>query len=380
MAGYLVRVVAGASAGAVAEIQGGAITVGRDPSCDLVINDATVSRLHLRIADNGHYATVQDLDSTNGTMVNGARAVYVVVSPGDAIRVGDSELALEVQSYSYAQPATAGYAPSQKSDRSWLVGFAAVIFIAALVAGGIALYSMLPASGDSEVSRGTGIVRMPDHPASAAAGPPDLSDMVDALSPSVVQIFTPSGVGSGFVVDERDRVITNAHVVKRLATVGVRSSDGKTYRGTVLGVDEVADLALIRLEQGAGLKPAPLGDSDSIRVGADVIAMGFPLSGKLGDSMTVTRGIVSAKRSSGRSVKLIQTDAAVNPGNSGGPLIGPDGRVVGINTEKLFTSEDGRPVEGISIAVAINDARDMFDSLARGGTQDSGYGFLGLLG
>ena len=186
----------------------------------------------------------------------------------------------------------------------------------------------------------------------------------------MVQIFTPFGVGTGFVVDEPDRVITNAHVVDRLTTVGVRSSDGHTHRGTVLGVDEVADLALIRLERGPNLKAAALGNSDSIRVGDEVIAMGFPMSNDLGNSMTVTRGIVSAKRSSG-SIRLLQTDSAINPGNSGGPLVGPDGRVVGINTEKLFTSEDGRPVEGISIAVSINDARDRFDSLARG---DSTFG------
>ena len=181
----------------------------------------------------------------------------------------------------------------------------------------------------------------------------------------MVQTITPFGVRTGFAVDESDRVITNAHVVDRLTTVSVRSSDGQTHRGTVLGVDEVADLALIRLERGPSLKAAALGDSDSIRVGDEVIAMGFPMSNDLGNSMTVTRGIVSAKRSSG-SIRLLQTDAAINPGNSGGPLIGPDGRVVGINTEKLLTSEDGRQVEGISIAVSINDARDRFDSLARG--------------
>ena len=195
---------------------------------------------------------------------------------------------------------------------------------------------------------------------------PTLSSIVEEMSPSVVQIVTPLGVGTGFIVDEYDRVITNAHVVGRQTTVEVRSSDGRTYEGKVLGVDENADLALISLGYAAILEPLTLGYSDQVRVGDEVIAMGFPLSDSLGDSLTITKGIVSAKRTSGAGLTLLQTDAAINPGNSGGPLIGRDGRAVGVSSNKLFTSDDGRPLEGISLAISINDVRARLQSLARG--------------
>ena len=198
------------------------------------------------------------------------------------------------------------------------------------------------------------------------ASTPTLASMVEDISPSVVQIITPDGNGSGFVINNDGLVVTNAHVVQGLSTVEVRFTGGRTYMGSVLGVDEVADVALLDVRAFRSLKPVTLGDSDEIMVGEDVIVMGFPLGDTLGASPTITRGIVSAKRPSRSDVTLLQTDAAINPGNSGGPLLGRDGRVVGVNTSKLFRADDGRPVEGIGLAVSINDVRDRLASLARG--------------
>ncbi len=198
---------------------------------------------------------------------------------------------------------------------------------------------------------------------------PTLSSMVEDISPSVVQIVTPSGTGSGFVVDADGLVLTNAHVVDSFSTVNVRFSSGRSRTGKVLGVDEVADLALIEisgiLRPFHRIYPVSLGDSDEIKVGEDVIAMGFPAVDTLGATPTITRGIISAKRPLGE-VTLLQTDAAINPGNSGGPLFRRDGQVIGVNTAKIFTSDDGRPLEGIGMAVSVNDVRDRLDSLARG--------------
>ena len=194
---------------------------------------------------------------------------------------------------------------------------------------------------------------------------PTLSSMVEEISPSVVQIITPTGIGSGFVIDSDGLIITNAHVVQGLSTVDVRFTGGRTYGGRVLGVDEVADIALLDLAVTRPLKPVTLGDSNEIMVGEDVVAMGFPLGDMLGVSPTITRGIVSAKRSISE-VTLLQTDAAINPGSSGGPLFGRNGQVVGVNTAKLFLSDDGMPLEGIGLAVSINDVRDRLDSLVRG--------------
>ena len=182
----------------------------------------------------------------------------------------------------------------------------------------------------------------------------------------MVQIITPDGNGSGFVIDADGLVLTNAHVVQGFSTVEVRLSGGRTYMGSVLGVDEVADVALLSIASFRSLKPVTLGDSDEIMVGEDVIVMGFPLGDTLGASPTITRWIISAKRPSESEITLLQTDAAINPGNSGGPLLARSGQVVGVNTSKLFRSDDGRPLEGIGLAVSINDVRNRLDSLAMG--------------
>lgn len=194
---------------------------------------------------------------------------------------------------------------------------------------------------------------------------PTLSSMVEEISPSLVQIITPDGIGSGFVIDSDGLVVTNAHVVQGLSTVEVRFTGGRAYGGRVLGVDEVADIALLDISVSRPLKAVALGDSNEIMVGEDVVAMGFPLGDMLGVSPTITRGIVSAKRSISE-VTLLQTDAAINPGSSGGPLFGRDGKVVGVNTSKLFRADDGRPLEGIGLAISINDVRERLTALERG--------------
>ena len=220
-------------------------------------------------------------------------------------------------------------------------------------------------------SHKTAVVPTPVNTAvPAPVSTPTLPSMVQDVIPGVVQIVTPSGTGSGFIIDADGLVVTNAHVVQGYGTVDVRLSGGETYEGEVLGVDEVADLALLDIRAFRDFEPVALGDSDSVAVGEDVIAMGFPLGGVtiMLDSPTITRGIVSAKRVSDSGIKLLQTDAAINPGSSGGPLIDREGRVVGVNTSKAFESGDGRPVEGIGLAVAINEVRDWLDILARGDT------------
>ncbi len=175
----------------------------------------------------------------------------------------------------------------------------------------------------------------------------------------MVQIVTPQGSGSGFVIDD-GRVLTNAHVVGKFATVKVRLPSGRTYTGEVLGVDEVADLALVHLlGYSADHEPLTLRNSAEVRVGEDVIAIGFPLKG----SPTITRGIISAKRSSESGIALLQTDAAINPGNSGGPLLDRNGYVIGVNTFKLSKTDDGRDMEGIGLAVSANEVRARLQSL-----------------
>ena len=184
-----------------------------------------------------------------------------------------------------------------------------------------------------------------------------------AVTPSLVQIVIGSSSGSGFIVDDDGLVVTNAHVVQDSKVVDVRLGGWQTYQGEVLGIDEVADLALLKIESERDFHPVTLGNSSAVSVGEDVVAMGFPLGEILQGSPTITRGILSAKRISEGGVILLQTDAAINPGNSGGPLVNRDGEVVGITTSKLFESEDGRPVEGIGLAVSVNELKERLDSL-----------------
>ena len=148
---------------------------------------------------------------------------------------------------------------------------------------------------------------------------PTLSKTVEAIKLSIAYIETPNGGGTGFIVDEDGLMVTNAHVVSDFLTVTVVFEDGNEYKGNVLGIDERADLAIVRLIADRKFSVMVMGNSDDVNIGDEVIALGFPLSYELGSTLTVTRGIISAKRSF-EGVERFQTDAALNPGNSGGPL------------------------------------------------------------
>ena len=193
---------------------------------------------------------------------------------------------------------------------------------------------------------------------------PTLAQTIERIERGLVYIKTPSGSGSGFIVEEDGLVVTNAHVVEDFETVSVVTADGAEYAGSVLGVDEIADLALVEVRAGRRFAAMGLGDSDGVQVGDDVIALGFPLRYELGSSLTVTRGIVSSKRMSD-GVEELQTDAAINPGNSGGPLVDRDGNVIGVNYAELPLS-DGSPVDNIGFSVAVNELKKRMDALAKG--------------
>ena len=199
-------------------------------------------------------------------------------------------------------------------------------------------------------------------PTATATPTPSVAALVKALEPGVVQILTSSGTGSGFVVSTNGLVVTNAHVVKRHETVEVRAADGQPYRGSVLGLDEGVDLALIQLKSYRNLQPVVLGDSDSVAVGDEVIAMGFPLGLQ---GTTITTGRVSRK-SIEDDYEYIQTDAAINPGNSGGPLFDRAGRVIGVNTSRPEFSSDGRQVQGIAFALSAKEVKKYQPALEAG--------------
>lgn len=174
------------------------------------------------------------------------------------------------------------------------------------------------------------------------------------------------GIGSGFIINEEGYILTNYHVVKGAQEISVTLSNDVTTTAQVVNYDENQDVAMIKITDENVEIPATveLGDSDALQPGEEVIAIGTPLSTEL--SSTVTKGIISAtSRSvaveSGVTMNLIQTDAAINAGNSGGPLVNTKGEVVGINSSKI----SGEAVEGIGFSIPINDIKDKIESLSK---------------
>ena len=176
-----------------------------------------------------------------------------------------------------------------------------------------------------------------------------VADVVENALPSVVHIIAGSGTGTGFIVDESGLVVTNKHVVDETSQVTLRLASGANFQGRVSERHPSLDLAYIEIDANRSFASIAIGDSEEIRVGETVIAIGFPLGRTLGLEPTVSVGIVSAKRGD-----RLQTDAALNPGNSGGPLLDTFGKVVGVVTSRLDTTVSGRTVSGISFAIPIN--------------------------
>jgi len=173
------------------------------------------------------------------------------------------------------------------------------------------------------------------------------------------------GVGSGFIIESNGLILTNAHVVEGATTIYVTFTDKREFKAKLLGLDKRTDVAVVKIE-ARDLPKLPLGDSSKVRVGEWVLAIGSPF----GLENTVTAGIVSAKsRDTGDYLPFIQTDVAVNPGNSGGPLLNTAGQAIGINSQ-IFSRSGG--YMGISFAIPIDEAMRVAEQLRTNGKMTRG--------
>ncbi|MGW1716681.1 S1C family serine protease [Streptomyces sp. NPDC002156] len=308
-------------------------------------------------------------------------------------------------------PAPEGEAPAPSSSRKKRAKgpfalLAAVAIVAAAIGGGTAYGIQELTNSDSAVtssSTSTNVV-----PSSAKG---TVSGVAAAVSPTIVEINATSNAGSstgsGVIITSDGEIITNNHVISGASSIKVSTSDGKTYTAQVVGTDSKKDLALIKLENASGLKTATLGDSAGVQVGDEVVAIGSP-EGLTG---TVTSGIVSALNrdvtvateesqsqdqqqqqgggsgggwpfefggqefngdtgSSTTTYKAIQTDASLNPGNSGGALIDMNGNIIGINSAMYSASSSSSDAgsAGLGFAIPINTVKSDLATLRSGST------------
>lgn len=205
-----------------------------------------------------------------------------------------------------------------------------------------------------------------------AGAPGSISDVAARVSPSIVGISNLNGSladqtrqessGSGVIVDKNGYIITNYHVVKGAEKLIITLVDGRQQEAMLVGADPLTDLALVKIEPDSSLSPAVLGDSERLRVGQQVVAIGNPLG--LQFARSVTAGVVSGlnrllNSDEGFSTRLIQTDAAINPGNSGGALFDLNGQVVGINTVKIAA----QGFEGMGFSIPSNQVKQVVQEL-----------------
>ncbi|MDT0570955.1 trypsin-like peptidase domain-containing protein [Streptomyces sp. DSM 3412] len=298
-------------------------------------------------------------------------------------------------------PESAAAPAPRRRARGPIALLAAVAFVAAAIGGGTA-YGIQELTGtDTVASSATSTSVVPTSQKGTVSG------VATAVSPSIVEINATSNAGestgSGVIITSDGEIVTNNHVISGASQIKVTTSNGKSYTAEVVGTDSKKDLALIKLRDASGLKAATLGDSDGVKVGDQVVAIGSP-EGLTG---TVTSGIVSAldrdvtvstdesqgqqqgggggqwpfefggrqfngdTGSSTTTYKALQTDASLNPGNSGGALIDMNGNIIGINSA-MYSAADATSSSagsvGLGFAIPVNTVKADLSTLRAGGS------------
>lgn len=367
----------GPDAGTAVEIGDEPVVLGRQQGCDLLVRDARASRRHLELVPEDGGVRLNDLGSANGTYLDGRKVEQtVLLEGGEEIRIG--AVIIEVWRQRPDQEPGAGDAAqrtpvadvptysgvrrmvehSTRRTRRLALGAAGVAAIA-LVALAVVLLS-----GDDRGDRVPRVV--------ASVGRSTLLVVTERAGRT-------SATGSGVAV-AADLVLTNAHVINEGDGYRVAAS-GREHDAELVAAEPCEDLALLRVP-GAKLTPAPLGTDASVRPGEQVVALGFGEGAEPGDPVGSTTGVVSLARTTFRDPapdvpsypSVVQTDTALNPGNSGGPLADLDGRVIAVNSAARSAGSDGRALQNVNYAITIDRAKRVLSDLLAG----RGRGWTGL--
>jgi serine protease Do len=282
----------------------------------------------------------------------------------------------------------------ETNHRSWVIGIIVGIIIGGIIGGIFGTYLVFQNPKLFPWAQKVATVQEPTKPANNNSTVPvstvqpsienAVENVVQEVSPAVVrivstkevldyfflQVVPQQGLGSGVIIRPDGLILTNNHVIEDASKIEVTLSDGKTYKGKVVGADPISDVALVKIN-ATNLPYVELGDSSKLKVGQFVVAIGNPY----GLDHTVTVGVVSALE---RNINVgnktmhgvIQTDAAINPGNSGGPLVSLDGKVVGINT-MIYQN-----AQGLGFAVSSNTCKKVINSILKNGKVE--WPFLGV--
>ena len=372
------------------EVTGDTFAIGRDEECDLVLEDDQVSRRHAELELSNDRIVVRDLGSRNGTFVNGKRIQEPTPLEGnEQLRVGNTVVSLSpsksASTVSAGQPTKLARAtppaPSpappptpfqsgptprtsqSRIERLTLQRSARRAMVVAVIALGVAAVAI--AAG---VLFATGVLDTGNDEAS-------VGEIIKKVSPSTVSVRIsgpgqrPIHNGTGWVLDaDEGLVVTNAHVVNGGARFAV-ALRGTPRRAQLIGVAPCDDLAVLKVDDVAGLEETSLGSQGDLEQGDQVIAVGFPTNASLEAKLVATTGVVSQVstpwRLGGnpelpRYPNLIQTDAVINPGNSGGPLVDHDGRLVGVNTATI------RGTSFENYAIGVDRVKEVVEILREG--------------
>src|SRR4051812_25801198 len=365
-----VSVGSGEGKGLSVRVEGARFLVGTGPECQLMVGDPKVAPLHayFEVGEGGHVA-LHDLGSEEGIYVDGERVDGSrIIEGGEEIRVGDTVLIPSLEDPAGEAAAVAETADPVVEHREMRKR----IRLATVLGGGAALLA---------------IAGMVVFLASRGGGKPSPEEIVaDAKSRTVlIKATIPGGesAGSGFVLDaSKGLVVTNFHVVNGGSSfeVGV----GQDLRDArIVSAAPCDDLAVLSVEDHGGMQDFPLGSQADLQQGEQVVAVGYPASASLSDELSSTAGVVSRVKGSFPSPSpdapsypnVVQTDAALNPGNSGGPLIDERKRLVGVNAATL-TRIHGAPIQGEGYAIGVDRVKELIGGLRTGHSQ--GWGGFGL--